>query len=215
LTIRNELTKLVESGHIDRDYFMGHIRNFYHNCIQYLLKYIHQYNEFQTYTWIQLKQSLKWADVQQTHQQLLVQMPTAATTINEDSLFDEVSYVSNYLNQDVLKRWEEMKSSTEQRWMEVFKNFKERQMPYKNCLAIVQYLLCLPGTNAPTERVFSLMNTTSIWTSEKSSLKVETLRVMLIIKFNMGTCENFYDIMNQNTELVKKYHSFDKYDFKK
>ncbi|KAJ8874493.1 hypothetical protein PR048_025353, partial [Dryococelus australis] len=70
-----------------------------------------------------------------------------------------------YVDQDVLKRWEEMKSSTEQRWLE--------------------YLLCLPWTNASTERVFTLMNT--MWTSEKSSLKVETLRAMLIVKFNMDS----------------------------
>lgn len=212
LTIRNELTKLVENGQIDRNYFMGHVRNFYHNCIEYLQKYSHQYNEFKSFTWIQLKQNLKWADVQQTYQQLLVQMPTTATTLKEDSLFDEISYVSNYVNNDVLKRWEEMKSSTEQRWIEVFKHFKNNGIPFQNCLAVVQYLLCLPGTNAPTERVFSLMN--ALWTSEKTSLKVETLRAMLILKFNMGSCENFYDILNQNPELIKKCHSCEKYDFK-
>lgn len=115
LTVRNDLTKLVESGQIDRNYFMSHIRNFYHNCIQYLEKYMHQYDEFRTYTWIQLKQNLKWSYVQQTYQQLLVQMPRAATNISEDNLFDEVCYVSNYVNDDVLKRWEEMKYSAEQR----------------------------------------------------------------------------------------------------
>ncbi|KAK9872744.1 hypothetical protein WA026_019526 [Henosepilachna vigintioctopunctata] len=104
LTIRNELTKLVENGQINRDYFMGHVRNFYHNCIEYLQKYIHQYNEFKTFTWIQLKQNLKWADVQQTYQQLLVQVPTAAVTLKEKSLFDEVSYVANYVNNDLSKR---------------------------------------------------------------------------------------------------------------
>ncbi|KAK9891071.1 hypothetical protein WA026_013396 [Henosepilachna vigintioctopunctata] len=123
-------------------------------------------------------------------------------TAARESLFDEVSYLANYVNNDVLKRWEENKSSTEQRWKEVFRHFKDSGIPFQNCLAIVQYLLCLPGTNAPTERVFSLMN--SLWTSEKSSLKVETLRAMLIIKFNMGSCENFLDILIQNPDLSKK-----------
>ncbi|KAL0901818.1 hypothetical protein ABMA27_006985 [Loxostege sticticalis] len=212
LTIRNELTNLVESGNINRDYFMGHIRNFYKNCIQYLEKYMHQYDEFKTSTWIQLKQSLKWNDVQLTYQQLLVQIPSLATTLIEDNLFDEVNYVSNYVNSDILKGWEENKYSTEKRWLEVFENFKKTGIPIKNCLLIVQYLLCLPGTNAPTERVFSLMN--ALWTSEKSSLKVETLRALLVLKFNMGSCEEFYDILNKNPELVKKCHSSDKYDFK-
>ncbi|KAJ8884958.1 hypothetical protein PR048_011154, partial [Dryococelus australis] len=64
----------------------------------------------------------------------------------EDSLFDEVSYVSNYVDHDALKRWEEMMSSS------VFGKLNKWQIPYKNCLAIVQQLLCLPGTNASTER---------------------------------------------------------------
>ncbi|GBP82342.1 hypothetical protein EVAR_90977_1 [Eumeta japonica] len=92
-------------------------------------------------------------------------IPTAAVTLKEDSLLEEVSYVANCVNNDVLKRWEKMKTSTNQRWIEVFKNFKDSGIPFQNCLAIVQYLLCLPETNAPTERVFSLTN--SLWTSEK------------------------------------------------
>ncbi|KAJ8884079.1 hypothetical protein PR048_015936, partial [Dryococelus australis] len=108
----------------------------------------------------------------------MVQMPTTAMTLVEGSLFDEVSYVSNYVDHDVLKRWENVKSK-------VFGKLNEQQIPYKNCLAIVQYLLCLPGMNAPTERVFSLVNIT--WTSEKSSLKVETLRVVVIVKFYVGS----------------------------
>ncbi|GBP11409.1 hypothetical protein EVAR_92919_1 [Eumeta japonica] len=72
-----------------------------------------------------------------TYQQLLVQMPTAAVTLKENSLFDEVSYVANYVNNYVLKRWEEMKSSTEQRTIEVFKNVKDSGIPFQNCLAIV------------------------------------------------------------------------------
>ncbi|KAJ8883412.1 hypothetical protein PR048_015255 [Dryococelus australis] len=150
-----------------------------------------------SHLFVDLKHNLKWADIEQTYQQLMVQMPTAATTLVEDSLLNKVSYVSNYVDNDVLKRREEM-ISTEQQWLEVFGKLNEWQIPYKNCLAIVPYLLCLPGTNAPIEQVFSLMNT--MWTSKKLSL--ETLRSMLIVKFNMASCENFYEILNQNPELI-------------
>lgn len=209
LTIRNELTKLVEAGHINRNYFTGHIRNFYHNCVQYLQKYLHQYNEFKAYTWIQLKTTLKWADVQQTYQDLIVQIPS---TLNEENLFDEVSYVANYMSNDVLNRWEERKYDTEQRWMEVFKDFENKDISLKNCLTIIQYLLCLPGTNAATERAFSLMN--ALWTPEKTSLKVETVRAIVMTKFNMGSCEDFHEILKQNPDLVQKFRTTEKYNFK-
>ncbi|KAJ8897025.1 hypothetical protein PR048_002371 [Dryococelus australis] len=104
LSIRSELKKLVESGQIDRSYFMGHIRNFYRNCIQYLQKYIHLY----------IKTKSEMGCVEQTYHQLMGQMLTTGMTLVKDSLFNKVSYVSNYIDHDVLKRWKEMKSSTEQ-----------------------------------------------------------------------------------------------------
>lgn len=76
----------------------------------------------------------------------------------------------------------------------------------------MQYLLTVPGTNAPTERVFSLMN--AMWTADKTALKVDTLHAMLQVKFNMGKCERFLDILNHDPELVKKIHTSEKYDFK-
>lgn len=51
---------------------------------------MHQYDEFKTSTWIQLKQSLKWNNVQ-LYQQLLEQIPSLA------------------INHDILKGWEEYK----------------------------------------------------------------------------------------------------------
>jgi len=44
-------------------------------------------------------------------------------------------------------------------------------------------LLAIPGTNAPVERVFSLMN--SYWSDQKSRLSEETLEAVMIVKVNM------------------------------
>ena len=57
---------------------------------------------------------------------------------------------------------------------------------------ILQFLLAIPGTNAPVERVFSLMN--SYWSDQKSLLSEETLEAVMIVKVNMEeTCVEFYD----------------------
>lgn len=143
----------------------------------------------------------------------LVQCLQNINVISEDNLFDETTYASNYIDNDILKKvgrkqvwyWKEMASF-------VYK-FNDNAIPFKNLLSLIQYLLCVPGTNAPTERIFSLMN--AIWTSEKTALKVEMFHAMLILKYNMGNCEAFYDILLcQNPELVKKCHSGQKYNFK-
>ncbi len=53
-------------------------------------------------------------------------------------------------------------------------------VPCNNLNLIVQFILCLPGTNAATERVFSLVN--DLWTEKKSQIKVETLKDLLQVK---------------------------------
>jgi hypothetical protein len=60
---------------------------------------------------------------------------------------------------------------------------------YSNVLKLVEFLLCLLGTNAPTKHVF-FMN--SLWTSEKTQLSVETLKAVLITRVNFEyTCMDF------------------------
>lgn len=60
------------------------------------------------------------------------------------------------------------------------------------------------------ERVFSLMN--NLWTSEKSGLKPETVKQMLITKCNLDcNCLEFHDILLGNRKLLKAIHSSEKY----
>jgi hypothetical protein len=50
----------------------------------------------------------------------------------------------------------------------------------KKVLKLAEFLFCLPGTSAATERVFSHMNST--WTSDKTQLGVDTLKAVLVAK---------------------------------
>ena len=74
------------------------------------------------------------------------------------------------------------------------------------------FVLCISGTNAPTERVFSLMN--SIWTSDKTGLKIDTLSAILELKFNLGSCAEFAEMLREDRNLLRKVHCVEKYDFK-
>lgn len=85
-----------------------------------------------------------------------------------------------------------------------------RKGPRAFLRTLLEYCLCLPGTNALVERVFSLMN--KIWTAEKAQLKVATLKAMLVLKVNACmTCKQYFGHLCTKENLLKKKHSSQKY----
>lgn len=98
--------------------------------------------QFKTYTWIKTKPEMCWyaANIP------IVQIPR--TSLNEDNVFDEVSYVLNYVNNDALKGWEEMKYHTEQRWrcLKIYKkrNFIKKLLGIVNTYFAYKERTCLP-----------------------------------------------------------------------
>ena len=78
--------------------------------------------------------------------------------------------------------------------------------------AIVEYILCLPGSTASVERVFASMNKT--WTDEKSQLKNETLKAILTTKINLNmSCIDFYHWIKTKADMLRNIKSKDKYCF--
>ena len=57
--------------------------------------------------------------------------------------------------------------------MEIFKHFRTQQIEYDAILPIVQFALAVPGTNAPIERIFSLMNDMYVGATAKHSLRLK------------------------------------------
>ncbi|GBN29087.1 hypothetical protein AVEN_36738-1 [Araneus ventricosus] len=83
--------------------------------------------------------------------------------INNDELFDEVVLAKDYLQSN----WEQWKQeettrdviiSSEEKRLRLFGHFQENHIASPNLIKIFEYAFCLPGTSAPVERVFSLMN---------------------------------------------------------
>ena len=209
LLLKNDLKFLINDGQITENYFMGHVRNFYRNVIDYLNKYCKQYLDFSDFKWTQLNNKfIKWNEVESS---ITYYMENVNTNLKENELFDEITFVSKYVAEN-LDRWVRDNVKTDKRWVEMFKHFTENGKPLENCKLLVGYILSVPGTNAPTERVFSLMNL--IWTSEKTGLAVDTLGALLELKFNMGTCAEFAEILTEERELLRQVHGIEKYDFK-
>jgi len=85
---------------------------------------------------------------------------------NDTALFDQFMLTLQYVTQEKIDKWNLEKKPTDQHWVCIFKYFKEKDIQCDKMI-IVKYVLCLLGSNASTECVFS--HITKIWTKEKPS----------------------------------------------
>ncbi|GBM21223.1 hypothetical protein AVEN_265822-1 [Araneus ventricosus] len=135
--------------------------------------------------------------------------------INNDQLFDEVVLAKEYLQSN----WEQWKQedttrdviiSSEEKWLRLFGHFKENHIAAPNLIKIVKYAFCLPGTSAPVEKVFSLMN--NAWTDDRGLMKESTVKGLMTCKINIGlACENFYNKIKNKKDFLKKVLANEKY----
>lgn len=71
-------------------------------------------------------------------------------------------------------------------------------------------VLCIPGSNAFCERVFSLMNVQ--WTDDRSSLGEDTVESLVTIASNASiSCQEARDEFKENKDLLRAVISGDKY----
>jgi hypothetical protein len=86
-------------------------------------------------------------------------------------------------------------------WKEI-----QDSLDFQDFCNIVEFIVCLPGSTAPVERIFSVTNT--MWSKEKSSLSVETMRATLVVRQNcVMECEKFFDKMLKERNLLRKITS--------
>lgn len=212
-SVRNQLEILEQDGWPKMKEFKRSVTNFYKHCTEYLRKRVEQMDKIDCFQWICLYSLIEWADVIKSSDFIYNFEKTSdllEKDKNERELLDEFALLKKYINADKIQQWKENDVTVSERWVDVFKHLSINNIPCKKLLAIVQFALCLPGTNAVTERVFSVVN--KIWTSEKTQLSVETLKAMLQIRQNFTeTCEEFHMKISKDEDLLKKVHSAEKY----
>ena len=147
LILKSELRALIEEGQIHEKYCMGHICNFYSNIVEYLNRYSEQYTNFKVFSYMKLTEVVSWNIVQDRFQYFIENISN--DLIKEDELFDEISYLSNYVTSARIEKWTQERFTTVRRWLEVFKFLKDHNLPFNNCLILAQYMLAVPGTNSP------------------------------------------------------------------
>lgn len=179
------------------------------DACEYLDRWANPILELKKYSWVILRQIPSWKNLEEIMSQL-----------NEKSLYDanknsaqlhkEFCYVKNYCSDNKIKQWNEQKLSITERWVEIFKHLDAQSCDYKEMAKIIEYVLCLPGSTAPVERVFAEMNKT--WTEEKSNFKVETLKAILTTKVNSKmSCLEFFHWLKEKPDMLRKIHSNEKY----
>jgi hypothetical protein len=88
----------------------------------------------------------------------------------------------------------------------------EKRLDFQDFCNIVEFILCLPGSTASVERIFSVMD--SIWSQEKSRLNVETMGAMIVLRQNcVVECEKFYNKVLKDRNLLRKITSLEKYSW--
>jgi hypothetical protein len=92
----------------------------------------------------------------------------------------------------------------------VFLHFSEKMVPYLQLQRLAEMSLCLPGSIASVERIFSAMN--MIWTSQRLRLCLQTVKSMLTVLTNFPmTCQQFAAKLGSRQDILKKVHSSEKY----
>jgi hypothetical protein len=207
--VKQNLKKMEEEG-ISTASFKENANVFYNTCHQYLEEWGGHFDFTNNFQWILLNNVITHDMVETCSDVMTTSFAEMKIKIDEGELFDETSLIIKYVTPEKINHWKHNSVPLSERWVEIFKNFRENDVSYKNFLSLVEYCLCLPGSNAASERVFSLMN--QLWTSEKSQLKVTTLKSLLITKYNFKLdCVQFYMMLLQNEALLKTIHSSKKY----
>lgn len=104
---------------------------------------------------------------------------------NLSRVLDQYGYIKNYCNDENFAEWRDNNVATDGRWVDIFKHLDREQLPYSEFALIIEFVLCLPGSSAPVERIFSIAK--QIWKNESSSFLPKTLCAMLKVKCNWSS----------------------------
>lgn len=153
------LDELRENGLITENIYYKYKDDFYSTCIEYITEWsTPTLEKFNGISWLTLKNiesNFNWENILKSVELIKSILPEIINVIDESQLFDEIiTLLKSNLNNVTIEN-----KSLEKVWMNIFKVSCEcSNIDLKNLKKIVEFLLCIPGTNASVERVFSQMN---------------------------------------------------------
>lgn len=165
----------------------------------------------QPYAWAMLRDTPSWEQIEQTMVKLNSIGVYEFSDDNEAKLHNQSGVLIEYCTEDRIMEWRAENTSIVDRWVEIFKHMFKNHCKYDELSVMIEYVLCLPGTNSSVERLFSSVNVT--WTDSKTRLTIETLKAILFVKCNSREdCVAFYRYLQSNSKLVDQIASKGKYE---
>ncbi|XP_074857908.1 uncharacterized protein LOC142017138 [Carettochelys insculpta] len=202
------LQPLVERGEINKQEFYNAVENFYSTSLMYLEHWKPAFENIEKLEWALLRSMPVWDDIQSSLAICNTRISTLSL-INKNNLCGEWTNAKPIISCH-MSDWNTQKTPISERWQNVFQEMDKKAVEYSNLAKAVEFVLCLPGTTAPVERVFSVMN--AVWSPEKSRLKVCTMKAILFVQVNFDLdCAAFYEKLMKNKWILRKIASRDKY----
>ncbi|KAL4702859.1 hypothetical protein ACJJTC_018377 [Scirpophaga incertulas] len=206
--VRNLLGKLQEEAAVDQQNVRTAAAEFYKTSREYLEQWCQFNKELEVFEWANLTKVPTWEEVQKVLDLLITQGFISSS--QDTKVFDEFSLVLNFATDEKISGWNVENVCTANRWVELFQHFRANNLDVTNFSMLIEYVMCLPGSNAPVERVFSQMN--KIWTSDKTQLSVAVMKAILITKININkSCTEFHTYLKTRPDILKQICSADKY----
>ncbi|XP_074838055.1 uncharacterized protein LOC142004356 isoform X2 [Carettochelys insculpta] len=203
------LQSLVEGGEMNEQEFYDAVDNFYSTSLMYLEHWKPAFECTEKLEWALLRSMPVWDDIQSSLVICHTRIPTISL-IDEINLFDEWTNAKPIISCHMAD-WNTQKTPISERWQKVFQEMDKKAVEYSNLAKAVEFVLCLPGTTAPVERVFSVMN--AVWSPEKSHLSDCTRKAILLVQVNFDLdCAAFYEKLLANKQILQKIASHGKYN---
>ncbi|KAL4703937.1 hypothetical protein ACJJTC_007863 [Scirpophaga incertulas] len=206
--VRNLLGKLQEEAAVDQQNVRTAAAEFYKTSREYLEQWCQFNKELEVFEWANLTKVPTWEEVQKVLDLLITQGFISSS--QDTKVFDEFSLVLNFATDEKISGWNVENVCTANHWVELFQHFRTNNLDVTNFSMLIEYVMCLPGSNAPVERVFSQMN--KICTSDKTQLSVAVMKAILITKININkSCTEFHTYLKTRPDILKQICSADKY----
>jgi len=174
LTVTKLLNSL-ENNDISTTDFRTEIKMVYASCIEYLQKWIKDFEDFSCFQWMSLEKNMKSFSNVTLSLEYLSKM---GVVIDDVKLFDEYEILKEYcknINDDCFS------NSLTTQWCNFFIS---RSMigDSTELLKICSYVFAILAHNANAERIFSHIN--SQWIKERNRLTIKSMKAILMIQAN-------------------------------
>lgn len=181
----------------------------YSNALNYLNTWTEQYDEFKVFTWMNLQEVPDFEDIQICINYLYEKH----VIVSDDKCFDQFCNLKQFVTEQ--KDNEDFKKKLANEKWTIFFKYCSSVEQYSEFLKIAQYFFAIPAHNANVERIFSLIGVQ--WSDERNRLLIESVRSILLIKYNFNDldCFDFFKIILEKPEVLKKVKSNEKYFYER